>query len=308
MKPFNPRAVELAAPKQQHNWDWRAAANFICGGAGGGLLLVAAFAGLDAFATRIAVLLGLALIGCGLTCVWFEIGRPWRAMNVYRHFATSWMTREAVVALAVFATGALALVSASVVLTGVAGACGAAFLYSQARILAANKGIPAWRHPASVPLMVSTGLAEGAALVLGVAVLAAGAADTRLLVLLLVLLALRIGCWRRYIAGLTGSGAPVAALKVLDAFGPRFQTIGHGLPAVLLVAALIGLPGRALLALLAGLLVVMGGWMLKYTLVRRAAFTQGLSIDHLPVRGRGSSGPAAKPGWKMTPDGTRGQA
>jgi phenylacetyl-CoA:acceptor oxidoreductase subunit 2 len=45
MKPFNPRAVELAAPKQQRNWDWRAAANFICGGAGGGLLLVAALPG-----------------------------------------------------------------------------------------------------------------------------------------------------------------------------------------------------------------------------------------------------------------------
>ena len=26
MKPFHPRAVELAAPKQQRNWDWRAAA------------------------------------------------------------------------------------------------------------------------------------------------------------------------------------------------------------------------------------------------------------------------------------------
>jgi hypothetical protein len=30
------------APKQQRNWDWRAAANFICGGAGGGLLLLPA--------------------------------------------------------------------------------------------------------------------------------------------------------------------------------------------------------------------------------------------------------------------------
>jgi phenylacetyl-CoA:acceptor oxidoreductase subunit 2 len=306
MKPFNPRAVELAAPKQQRNWDWRAAANFICGGAGGGLLLVAAFAGLDAFATRAALLMGLALIGCGLTCVWFEIGRPWRAMNVYRHFATSWMTREAVVALVVFATGALAIITASVVLTLVAGACGAAFLYSQARILAANKGIPAWRHPASVPLMVSTGLAEGAGFAAGVAALAGAGPDTKLLVLLLVLLAVRVWCWRRYLAGLTRSGAPLAALKVLDAFGPRFQTIGHGLPAVVLVAALVGLPGRSLTVLLAGLLVAASGWVMKYTLVRRAAYTQGLAVDHLPVRGRGPSGPAAKPGWKMMSGGNRG--
>jgi phenylacetyl-CoA:acceptor oxidoreductase subunit 2 len=306
MKPFNPRAVELAAPKQQRNWDWRAAANFICGGAGGGLLLVAAFAGLDAFATRVAVFLGLALIGCGLTCVWFEIGRPWRAMNVYRHFATSWMTREAVVALAVFATGALAIFTASMVLTVVVGACGLAFLYSQARILAANKGIPAWRHPASVPLMVSTGLAEGAGFAISVAALAGGGPGTNFLVLLLVLVVLRVWCWRRYLAGLTLSGAPVAALKVLDAFGPRFQIVGHGLPAVVLIAALIGLPGRSMMALMAGLLVVTSGWVLKYTLVRRAAFTQGLAVNHLPVRGRGPSGPAAKPGWKMMPGGNQG--
>ncbi len=306
MKPFNPRAVELAAPKQQRNWDWRAAANFICGGAGGGLLLVAAFAGLDAFASRAAVFLGLALVASGLTCVWFEIGRPWRAMNVYRHFATSWMTREAVVALAVFATGALAIFSGSVVLTMFAGACGLAFLYSQARILAANKGIPAWRHPASVPLMVSTGLAEGAGLALSVAALAGTVLGTNLLVLLLVLLAVRVWCWRRFLAGLTQSGAPVAALRVLDAFGPRFQIIGHGLPAVVLVAALIGLPGRSMTAMLAGLLVVASGWVLKYTLVRRAAYTQGLAVDHLPVRGRGPSGPAAKPGWKMMHGGNRG--
>ena len=306
MKPFNLRAVELAAPKQQRNWDWRAAANFICGGAGGGLLLVAAFAGLDAFAMRVAVLLGLALIGCGLTCVWFEIGRPWRAMNVYRHFASSWMTREAVVALAVFATGALAMFTGSVILTVLVGACGLAFLYSQARILVANKGIPAWRHPASVPLMVSTGLAEGAGFVASVAALAGAGADSRLLVLLLLLLAVRVWCWRRYLAGLTASGAPVAALKVLDAFGPRFQFIGHGLPAVVLVAALIGLPGRSLLALLAGLLVIASGWVMKFTLVRRAAYTQGLAVDHLPVRGRGPSGPAAKPGWKMMPGGNHG--
>ena len=254
MKPFNPRAVELAAPKQQRNWDWRAAANFICGGAGGGLLLVAAFAGLDAFATRAALLMGLALIGCGLTCVWFEIGRPWRALNVYRHAATSWMTREAFVARAVFGSGILALY-----------------------------------FMAAVPLL-----------------LAGAGPDTTLLVLLLVLLTVRVWCWRRYLAGLTRSGAPLAALKVLDAFGPRFQTIGHGLPAVVLVAALVGLPGRSLMVLLAGLLVAASGWVMKYTLVRRAAYTQGLAVDHLPVRGRGPSGPAAKPGWKMMSGGNRG--
>jgi hypothetical protein len=93
--------------------------------------------------------------------------------------------------------------------------------------------------------MVGTGLAEGAGFAGSVAALAGAGPDTKLLVLLLVLLAVRAWCWRRYLAGLTRSGAPLAALKVLDAFGPRFQTIGHGLPAVVLVAALVGLPGRS---------------------------------------------------------------
>jgi phenylacetyl-CoA:acceptor oxidoreductase subunit 2 len=102
---------------------------------------------------RAAILLGLVLIGGGLTCVWFEIGRPWRALNVYRHFGSSWMTREAFVALVLFPVGALALLTLQPQLVMLSGILGLVFLYSQARILAANKGIPTWRHPLSIALM-----------------------------------------------------------------------------------------------------------------------------------------------------------
>jgi phenylacetyl-CoA:acceptor oxidoreductase subunit 2 len=57
----------------------------------------------------------------------------------------------------------------------------AAFLYCQARILRASKGIPAWRAPLVVPLILLSGLAEGGALLLlvqgnalGIPVVAAG--------------------------------------------------------------------------------------------------------------------------------------
>jgi phenylacetyl-CoA:acceptor oxidoreductase subunit 2 len=299
MKKPHIRASGLASPKQQHNWDWRAASNFIAGGAGGGLLLCAALAGLDAFATRAAILLALILIGSGLTCVWFEIGRPWRAMNVYRHFSSSWMTREAVVALTVFAAGGLALLTVASALTFLAGILGLGFLYSQARILAANKGIPAWRHPRSIPLMVATGLAEGAGFLTCVAGFTATGPGSPVLLGLLVLLAARAWFWKSYLNGLTADGAPDAALRVLDALGPRLLLIGHLLPALAVVAALAGMPGRSALALAAGALTVAGGWVLKYTLVRRAAFTQGLSLQRLPVRGQGPAGPVAKPGWKV---------
>jgi phenylacetyl-CoA:acceptor oxidoreductase subunit 2 len=292
------RAAQLAAPKQQRNWDWRAAANFICGGAGGGLLLFAAFAGFGGTAMLAMLLAGMALIGTGLTCVWFEIGRPWRALNVYRHITTSWMTREAIVALAVFGGGALAVLTGSVMLALVAGTCGGAFLYSQARILAANKGIPAWRHPASVPLLVATGLAEGATLALAVGVLAGATIGVGLLVAALILVIVRAWAWWRYRAGLGSTGAPEAALRVLDGFAPRLLWLGTVLPALGLMAQLLGMPGPGPVLLLTALLAAGSGAWLKYTLVRRAAYTQGLAIDHIPVRGRGPAGPAVKPGWK----------
>jgi len=298
MKKSALRAADLASPRQQRNWDWRAAANFIAGGAGGGLLLFNAMVSVNPDVIRAATLLGLMLIGGGLTCVWFEIGRPWRALNVYRHFSSSWMTREAVVALGVFAAGGLAILTLAPPFVVLAGILGLAFLYSQARILAANKGIPTWRHPRSIALMIATGLAEGSGLVACVVALFSLLMGPWTLVFMLVLIALRAWFWRRYLAGLQADGAPEAALSILTAFASRFVLLGHVVPAVLVVLALAGMPGQVGLVFAAGFMVVAAGWMLKYTLVRRAAFTQGLALDRLPVRGAGPSGSAAKPGWK----------
>ncbi|KAF0163454.1 MAG: anaerobic dimethyl sulfoxide reductase subunit C (DMSO reductase anchor subunit) [Rhodocyclaceae bacterium] len=295
------RASSLASPKQQHNWDWRAASNFIAGGAGGGLLLWASVVNASADATRMAILLGLILIGSGLTCVWFEIGRPWRALNVYRHFATSWMTREAVVALGVFAAGGLALLTGAFALSFLAGILGLTFLYSQARILAANKGIPAWRHPRSISLMIATGLAEGAGFLVCVLSLSSAAVGFPVLAGLIALIVVRALFWKSYLGALVADGAPDATLKVLSGIAPRLLVVGHILPALAVVAAMAGMPGGAVLSFAAGILVVAGGWFLKFTLVRRAAFTQGLALLHLPVRGQGTAGAATKPGWKTVP-------
>ena len=69
-----------ASPSRQRNWDARAAANFVCGGAGGGLIVFAALAdvstGVSGLALALSLLAGLALVGTGLLCVWHELGRP----------------------------------------------------------------------------------------------------------------------------------------------------------------------------------------------------------------------------------------
>ena len=110
----------------QRHWDARAAANFICGGAGSGLLVVTAFVP----STRpIAVLVALALIAGGLAAVWLEIGRKLRAIHVFFNPFTSWMTRESLAAVMVFLLGGSYLLFPRMVLlygAGVAAAGSAA--------------------------------------------------------------------------------------------------------------------------------------------------------------------------------------
>lgn len=288
MKAKHSRAGDRIGPRAQQHWDWRAASNFIGGGAGGGLLLFAAVAHLAGAEVAPLIVAGMALIAAGLFCVWLEIGRPLRALNVYRHLATSWMTREAAVAPLLFAAGAGAVATGQTAWVVVAGLFGAAFAYSQARILSADKGIPAWRHPACRPFVVATGLTEGAGLlalasplVLPNADIAFGAA-----VLLLICLLVRVLAWRSYLGGLKRDRVPDGSVRALAAIDRRFVVVGHAIPAALLLVAALVAPLSMFAAPLAGVLAVGAGWLAKYTLVRRAAWTQGFALKHLPVRGQ----------------------
>jgi hypothetical protein len=74
----------------QRHWDARAAANFMLGGAGSGLMVAALFVAEPA----VPVVLSLVLIASGLTAVWLETGRKLRALHVFFNPFTSWMTRE----------------------------------------------------------------------------------------------------------------------------------------------------------------------------------------------------------------------
>lgn len=289
------------APWLQAHWDWRAAGNFICGGTGSGLLvLAAAHASSGGTVDRIIVLAGLALIAAGLAMVWTELGRQLRFLNVFRHARTSWMTREALVAMPLFGFGALAA------WTGERGwlLCTAAFalgfLYCQARMLHASKGIPAWRIATSVPLLASTGLAEGAGALLLLQYLASGGkavAGSAQLWLFAVLLALRFVNWEAYRQSIKTS-VPIDALKAIEQVAPHVLRLGHAAPAALLLAGLL-LPGFAAEAgALAGLLAIEAGWRLKFWIVRKAAFNQGFALPVTPNRGLSGPHTGIKPGWR----------
>ena len=273
------------APWQQTQWDWRAAGNFVCGGAGGGLIVFAALAGAERLVLAVLLLGGLALVGTGLVCVWLEIGRPLRALHVFFNPRTSWMTREGFVALMLMPV-VLAAAAGLPGLNWLAAVLALAFVYCQGRILQGAKGIPAWREPLLVPLLVLTGLAEGGGLWL-LAQPAHAAGQPLLLALVVALVLARAGVWLAYRRRLATRAAP-RALAALDAAGRWLQLAGSWVPLVLLAlvaSRLIGGGLAAPLLALAGLLAVAAGALLKFTLITRAGFNQGFALAHLPVRG-----------------------
>ncbi len=286
-----------AAPRTQTSWDWRAAGNFIGGGAGTGLLIVGGFSAFFSGTPIVTfVPLALALVVAGLGLVWLEIGRPWRFIHVVFNVGTSWMTREALLAPPLLTLGGQAIFFGDPVYCLAPGMFGLAFLYCQSRMLSAAKGIPAWREPMVVPLMILTGLTEGAGLLLTIVVLSSGSVQWPLAVFL-TLVGFRLVAWLGYRRRLAASGAPIAALNSLAGIGRWFVPLGFVLPVMGATAALVFGPPALPAAALAGISAVAGGWLLKYRLVTEAASTQGFALPLSPVRGQGSAGPGTRPGW-----------
>lgn len=285
------------APRTQSNWDWRAAGNFIGGGAGSGLLVLG---GIETYFSPIPVAIivpvALVLIAAGLLMVWLEIGRPLRFLHVFLNPGTSWMSREALLAPPLFVLGGLAVWFDQPLLCLMAGGVGVAFLYCQSRILTAAKGIPAWRDPMVVPLIMITGLTEGAGLLLAIMFLAVGS-DPWFLVAFLGLLILRLSAWLGYRWRLAARCAPTATLNSLAAISRWFVPLGFAVPTIAGTVALALGPQMIWAAFTAGVLAVAGGWLLKYRLVTEAAHTQGFALPLSPVRGQGKAGPGVRPGW-----------
>ena len=273
------------APWQQTNWDWRAACNFICGGAGAGLIVFAALSGAVGPAFTGLVLAGLALVALGLFCVWLEIGRPLRALHVFFNPRTSWMTREAFIATLLFPVG-LAAAAGVPGCAWVAGVLALAFVYCQGRMLQGAKGIPAWREPLLSPLTVTTGLAEGAGLFFLTAPLHAAATEA-LLAIFAALAIVRMLVWVAYRRRLAAAAA-ARANAALDRAGRILQIAGTLVPLALIAAIAAGAVSAAqapLVAAIAGLAAAAAGAYTKYAIVTRAGLNQGFALAHLPVRG-----------------------
>jgi phenylacetyl-CoA:acceptor oxidoreductase subunit 2 len=255
-------------PWQQTNWDWRAAANFMLGGTGAGLIVAAGFVQDQA---HHQVMLALILVASGLGAVWLEIGRKLRAIHVFFNPFTSWMTRESLAAVALFGFGLSHLMFRQPWTQVAAALAAIAFVYCQARILRAAKGIPAWRAPEVMPLVLATSFAEGAGLAL------LFEPDSFALALFVAALIGRAMAWAGYRAALTQSPARAA----LEPAGKALLQIGTLVPLALVLGGIFQ-PQAAILAAIAAILA---GWWFKFVLVTRAALNQGFALPQLPVRG-----------------------
>lgn len=270
-------------PWHQTSWDFRAALNFIFGGAGAGLLVIVALSGLGGNAMRAEMLLGMALIGSGLLSVWFEIGRPLRALNVGFNPFTSWMTREAYAAGVVFALGLAAAGLGSQAFVQAAALAALVFAYCQGRILQGAKGIPAWRVPALGWLNFTTALAEGAGVFVALAKLFDRPVEGSLAYFSLALLARGVA-WSIYRRSVAKSLAR-PALAALDRAGKILIQFGTIAPLALLLLALFSADIARIGVLFAGVAALATGWLFKFVLITRAAYNQGFALPHLPVRG-----------------------
>jgi phenylacetyl-CoA:acceptor oxidoreductase subunit 2 len=288
--PENP----LVGPRQRF-WDFRAAANFIFGGMGAGLAVIAGVldvtTGLTNSLLDVLFVASGALIATGLAFVFFKIGRMARFLYALLRPQSSWMTRE-IYAVAVFYPSlALDLWRPNSSLHALVVLAALAFLVSQARILFASKGIPAWRAPLIPWMLAITGLLEGAGLaaMLFVFLPVPGTLRSVVAVLGVVLCLVNAGLWHRYRTTAKACGIMPLARREIDAVSPVLHLVGHILPAALFTAAVFAPGAAGTLALFgAGLGAAAGGILWKFVVILRASYQQGFALAKLPRRGSGS--------------------
>jgi Fe-S-cluster-containing dehydrogenase component/DMSO reductase anchor subunit len=297
--------VHALTGRRQTFWDWKGATNFILGGMGSGLIVIA-WVGLLLGQINMNFLpfvnaAGAAFMGLGLLTLLFKIGRPFRILNALRRPQSSWMSREIYLAAIFFPAVALDflpwLFSVSVlgpqaqgILHGIIGLCGAGFLFAQARILFAAKGIPAWRAPLIPWMIIATGLFEGVGiLAIAQAVFPGAFADPAYLLSVgSFLAAINFILWQTYRIKAKDFGIGPLAQKEFKSASLLLVLVGQLTPWVLLTGMQIlpELNSQVTFAVI-GLGTLFGGWLWKKTVLLNASYQQGFALPRVPQRGSG---------------------
>jgi len=287
--PANPLVGAL-----QTFWDWRAAMNWIFGGVGTGLAIATGMGlwlGMVAGSRAPALyFVSAALVASGLFFVFLKIGRQARFWRAATRWQSSWMTRELYAALVFFPSVLACLLVPGPRAFALASVSAAAFLFCQAKILHRARGIPAWRVPLMPWMIVATGLLEG----WGALAALGGASGGRFAAVGVVLVLVNALLWRGYVAGAGSQGVPPLAERKLQALTSPLRLIGHAAPVGLAIAAWLAPGAAGALLVLAGVAAVAGGAAWKFTVIVRAAFTQGFDLVRAPQRGSGQRAAPAR--------------
>jgi DMSO reductase anchor subunit len=261
-------------------------ANFVLGGLGSGLYLVAAAGGGLARTPALvtAAWLGPLLVLAGFGAVALEAGRPLRGLRVLARVATSWMSRECALGLGFAALAALEFVAPGPLGRAAAAGLAALFAIAQGFIPRRARGVSAWDVPVLPALFAVSALASGLGLHALLATVAGEGAGQALRAAIAVVAVLAGLVW---IAHLTWSSD--------EAFRTAVRPLREGAPAVAtfstvsflpLALALLGIafPGPAdLTTALAGALLVAGQIQVKRALILAAGQLRPVTIARLTV-------------------------
>ena len=280
----------LTGPLQTF-WDYRAAMNFIMGGIGSGMLIIAALAGIDGkiSAGNMPWLfaIGGAIIAIGLFFVFMEIGRKERFWYAILRPQSSWMTREVWVVAVLYPLIAANLLWSSPVLWLATGLAGVAFLFCQGQIIYAAKGIPAWRAPLIPILIIATGLTEGAgASMVALTALGEERVPTALPMIGALLAVITTGLWMAYIGTAKANRIPALARQVLLSIN-EIVVLWWAVAIAIAIACVVTNPVAGYAAF-AGAMLMAAGVLWKFSVIVRASYQQGFVLPKAPGRGSGT--------------------
>ncbi len=286
-----PSSVVLLPAQPQRLWGWPAVANFVLGGLGSGLYLVAAVAaGFEGTPTvRVAAWLGPALVLAGFGAVALEAGRPYRGARVLARVRTSWMSRECALGLGFAALAALEFAAPGPPARLGAAAAAALFAVAQGFIPRRARAVTAWDVPVLPALFLVSAVASGLGLH---ALLAAVAGQDSGRGALVAVAAVGLGsglAWRAYL-GWSSDAAFRAAVRPLREGRPAAALLATVSLAPLALGLLgIVLGWRAdLTAALAGALLVAGQVQVKRGLILVAGQLRPVTVARLTVGRRPS--------------------
>jgi protein NrfD len=273
--------------RKQDAWSWEVAADTFLGGAGAGLYassFLLEIANVSApEILRYGLLLGPILLLVGLGFLFAELGRPTRIIRVFANIRSSWMSAGGVIqgifvicalgySLPMFApfswlpwgTGEIGSLIGTIGLVA-----GILVLLYYGFLLGDSRGIPLWSTPILQPLFLFVGFSTGLAALfligygIGMEMLALQTIGNITLVLLAVE---GITLW----AFLTVPSRKTYELSVVELKTPANLGI-IGIIAIILPAALLAaipLTGFIALGILAGLLILIGGFCLRHIIIK----------------------------------------